>query len=64
MLSREGVIDEETANTLVAAIGFRNVLAHEYGQVNNEEVYEILQTGLSVYDTYSQQIAQWTKGTN
>lgn len=64
VLSREGVIDEETANTLVAAIGFRNVLAHEYGHINNEEVYEILQTGLSVYDTYSQQIAQWTKGTN
>ena len=55
---------EFLSNTLVAAIGFRNVLAHEYGHINNEEVYEILQTGLSVYDTYSQQIAQWTKGTN
>ncbi|MDB2265810.1 DUF86 domain-containing protein [Halorubrum ezzemoulense] len=31
VLDCEGVIDEETADTLVAAIGFRNVLAHEYG---------------------------------
>ncbi|WP_176451139.1 DUF86 domain-containing protein [Halorubrum sp. Ea1] len=30
VLDREGVIDEEAADTLVAAIGFRNVLAHEY----------------------------------
>lgn len=30
-LDREGVIDEATADTVVAAIGFRNVLAHEYG---------------------------------
>lgn len=59
VLQREGVIDEETMQTLVAAVGFRNVLAHEYGQVNSKEVYETLQTGLSVYDTYSQQIAQW-----
>ena len=59
ILNREGVIDEEAADTLVAAIGFRNVLAHEYGHVEYDEVYETLQTGLSVYETYSQQIAQW-----
>ena len=53
------MIDEEAADTLVAAIGFRNVLAHEYGHVEYDEVYETLQTGLSVYETYSQQIAQW-----
>ncbi len=63
-LDREGVIDEETADTLVAAIGFRNVLAHEYGHVEYDEVYETLQTGLAVYDTYSQQIAQWIRETN
>ena len=63
-LDREGVIDEETADTLVAAIGFRNVLAHEYGHVEYDEVYEALQTGLAVYDTYSQQIAQSIRETN
>mgnify|MGYP002338706615 CR=1 FL=1 len=39
VLCREGVIDESTTDTLVAAIGFRNVLAHEYGHVDYEEVY-------------------------
>ena len=48
--------------TLIAAIGFRNILAHEYGRIDTVEVYETLQTGLTVYDTYSQQIAQWVRG--
>jgi uncharacterized protein YutE (UPF0331/DUF86 family) len=33
VLHRQDVIDEETMTTLVTAIGFRNVLAHEYGHV-------------------------------
>lgn len=59
VLAREGVIDDQTADTLVTAVGFRNVLAHEYGHVDYTEVYETLQTGLSVYDAYSQQVARW-----
>ena len=31
VLHHEGVITEETADTAIAAIGFRNVLAHETG---------------------------------
>jgi len=61
VLQREEVIDEETATTLVAAIGFRNVLAHEYGHIDAGEVYETLQTGLVVYDRYSRQIAIWVQ---
>ncbi|MDG5820647.1 DUF86 domain-containing protein [Natronococcus sp. A-GB7] len=57
----EGDIDEQTMNTLVAAVGFRNVLAHEYGRVDYSEVYETLQSGLKIYDTYSQQVAQWIR---
>ncbi|WP_436929039.1 type VII toxin-antitoxin system HepT family RNase toxin [Halosimplex halobium] len=58
-LHREGVVDEETATTLVAAVGFRNVLAHQYGHVDHAEVYETLQTGLTVYDSFSRQVARW-----
>ena len=61
VLHREGVIDEEAMETLVAAIGFRNVLAHEYGRVDSDAVYETLQTELDVYDAYSQQVAQWVR---
>lgn len=61
VLSQNDVIDEETMTTLVTAIGFRNVLAHEYGHIDTGEVYETLQTGLTVYDTYSQQVATWVR---
>jgi uncharacterized protein YutE (UPF0331/DUF86 family) len=61
VLHREGVINEETMTTLVAAVGFRNVLAHEYGKVDAEKVYETLQTGLTVYDTFSRQVATWVR---
>jgi len=64
VLDCEDIINKETADTLVAAIGFRNVLAHEYGHVEYDEVYETLQTGLSVYERYSQQIAQWIRRTS
>jgi uncharacterized protein YutE (UPF0331/DUF86 family) len=61
VLNEEGVIDEQTMTTLVSAIGFRNVLAHEYGHIDAAKVYETLQTGRSVYDAYSQQLAQWVR---
>jgi uncharacterized protein YutE (UPF0331/DUF86 family) len=61
VLHEEGVINEQTMTTIVSAIGFRNVLAHEYGHIDAVNVYETLQTGRSVYDTYSQQIAQWVR---
>ena len=51
-LGRADVLDEETTETLVTAIGFRNVLAHEYGHVDEEAVFETLQSGLDVYDAF------------
>ncbi|CCQ33476.1 Protein of unknown function DUF86 [Halorhabdus tiamatea SARL4B] len=61
ILCEHAVIDDETMMTLVTAIGFRNVLAHEYGRIDPEEVYETLRTGLDVYDSYSRQIAEWVR---
>ncbi|ELZ08906.1 hypothetical protein C479_12299 [Halovivax asiaticus JCM 14624] len=59
VLANEAVIEEATADTLVSAIGFRNVLAHEYGRVDTGEVFDTLQTGLEVYTSYSQEVARW-----
>ena len=57
VLAREGVIDGETTDTLVTAVGFRNVLAHKYGKVDYEEVYKTFQTELEVCNSFSRQIA-------
>lgn len=61
ILGREGIIGEETADTLVAAVGFRTVLAHEYDDVDYDEVYENPKTGLDVYDAFSRQVARWVR---
>lgn len=59
VLADEGVIEDGTASTLRDAVGFRNVLAHEYASVRSEQVYEHLQHDLAVYDEFSQQVAAW-----
>lgn len=59
VLEQNGVIDTETATILKDAVGFRNILAHEYGHVNAEEVYEYFQTELDLYDEFSRQVAAW-----
>lgn len=59
ILAANDVIAEGTATTLTDAVGFRNILAHEYGHVEEEAVYTYLQTELSLYDEVSQQIAVW-----
>jgi uncharacterized protein YutE (UPF0331/DUF86 family) len=41
MLQEEGVITEETTEKMVKAVGFRNLLVHEYGKIDLRRVYRI-----------------------
>ena len=58
-LRENGVVTDDTAETLVDAAGFRNVLAHQYGEIEPDAVYEYLQSELDVYDTFSRELAGW-----
>jgi uncharacterized protein YutE (UPF0331/DUF86 family) len=42
ILSEEGVIDREFAEKLVKMVGFRNIIAHDYEEINYDIVYDIL----------------------
>jgi len=59
VLVEEDVLEPGTAETLSDAVGFRNVLAHQYGAVRPEQVYTYLQTELGVYEEFSRQVASW-----
>lgn len=59
VLQEEGVCSEETARTLLEAVGFRNMLAHEYGAIDYDIVYESLQQELWVYDEFTREVASW-----
>ncbi len=43
MLQDSGYIPLELTEKMVAAVGFRNLVVHEYGKVDLEEVYKISQ---------------------
>ena len=55
----QGVITDELYSKLKGLGGFRNVLAHEYMSISNEEVYRNLQKMLSIID----QIIEHFEGT-
>lgn len=49
-LAEEGIIDEQLSERLRTAVGFRDVLAHTYGPIVNDDiVYDALQNDLERY---------------
>jgi uncharacterized protein YutE (UPF0331/DUF86 family) len=42
ILYEVGAIDDDTHQSLTAAIGFRNVLIHDYMKFNNDVLFEVL----------------------
>ena len=59
-LEAVGVIDPELGEKLRAAVGFRDVLAHTYGPVVNDDiVYDALQNSLDRYVVFVERIDQY-----
>lgn len=46
ILEEEGAIDAELKARMVKLVGFRNVLAHEYEEINYEILYDVLRNRL------------------
>ena len=46
VFAEHGYVDEELADTWADMIGFRNVLVHDYADIDPERVYDVLQHGL------------------
>lgn len=46
ILHRHGIIDEEYCLKLKKIIGFRNLIAHEYGTIDYMLIYDIIINGL------------------
>lgn len=46
ILGNEGIIPKDLARKLAGAVRFRNILAHEYMDIDRRLVYKHLQTGL------------------
>ena len=41
------------------AVGFRNILAHRYGGVDHDIVFDVLHENLQWFERFQQELAQW-----
>lgn len=53
------VISSDTQEKMGEAVGFRNILAHRYGDVNHDVVYDVLHNDLHWFEQFQQEVAQW-----
>ena len=60
-LGEAGIISVETQERMEEAVGFRNILAHRYGDIDHEIVYDVLHEDLRWFEQFQQEIAQWFK---
>lgn len=60
-LRETGVISEETAGKIRLMRGFRNILVHRYGEVDDSLVYRFLQENLKDFDTFSEEILAYLR---
>lgn len=58
-LGNAGILSADVQARMEEAVGFRNVLAHRYGDVNHDVVYDVLHNDLHWFDRFQQEIAQW-----
>jgi uncharacterized protein YutE (UPF0331/DUF86 family) len=58
VLEEEGVLSSSTADAMVEMAGFRNVLAHEYADIENERVYHHLQD-VGRFESYAVEIERF-----
>ncbi|MFB6178964.1 MAG: DUF86 domain-containing protein [Halorientalis sp.] len=58
-LGEADIIARETQQKLEEAVGFRNILAHRYGDIDHSVVYDVLQTDLQWFERFQQELAQW-----
>ncbi|SDN15818.1 Uncharacterized conserved protein YutE, UPF0331/DUF86 family [Halogranum gelatinilyticum] len=58
-LGSANIISSAVQEQMEEAVGFRNILAHRYGDVNHDVVYAVLHNDLHWFEQFQQEIAQW-----
>lgn len=60
-LGEQGVIPQEFATRIAPMAGFRNILVHEYLEIDLREVYNILQNGLDDFERFAAYVIAFIK---
>jgi len=56
LLEENGYLDTELTEKMIAAIGFRNLIVHEYGKVDLKQVFEVAQKDIQDLKEYFRSI--------
>lgn len=56
ILEEAEIIDKNLADEMIKMVGFRNILAHDYAEINYDIVYDVLQNKLFDIEKFIQQI--------
>lgn len=59
VLNELGIIDLESTNKLIAAVGFRNVAVHSYKNIDWAIVYSIITKEIGVFKEYVKQVLEY-----
>ncbi len=59
VLAQEKVLPEGLADSLRQAARFRNLITYQTAIVNNDVVYDVLNTRLGDYEQFASQVARW-----
>ena len=57
-LGKEGVIPEELAKKIAPMAGLRNLLVHEYTEIDHEKLYDIIQNSLGDFRDFAKCITK------
>jgi len=52
ILEKNGYLDNDLTQKMVKAVGFRNLIVHEYGKIELEQAYEIAQNDINDLNEY------------
>lgn len=52
ILEKNGYLDNDLTQKMVKAVGFRNLIVHEYGKIELEQVYAIAQDDINDLNEY------------
>ena len=61
LLFNRNIISEKTASKLQGISGFRNILVHEYGEIDRKKVYEVLQSQTKDLKEFKKEILKLIK---
>ena len=56
ILEEENIIDKKLMGALVKMVGFRNILAHDYGKLNYDILYDVLTIGVKDIERFLKKI--------